>query len=323
MPTVAEPGSRLRHFPITLVPTVMGLAGLAIVFFKAQHALGVSWPLAQVTLGLVSAWFVVLLVVYGLKAVRHPREVAAEFRHPIRVNFFPGISISLLLLAVAYTELGWSGLARVLWWIGAPLHLALLLVILYGWFHNAYQVQSFNPAWFIPVVGPILVPVVGTRYAHPESSWFFFARGVVYWIVLLAVLLNRVFFHEPLPRKLLPTLFIMMAPPAVGFIAYVKLTGGLDPFARILFHFGLFNGLLLLTMVDVFRRVPYYVSWWGYTFPLDALTLSLFLMHQQSGLPFFRVAALVMTAVTAVTIAVVLARTLATAARGGICVPED
>jgi tellurite resistance protein len=76
-------------------------------------------------------------------------------------------------------------------------------------------------------------------------------------------------------------------------------------------------------MVDVFRRVPYYVSWWGYTFPLDALTLSLFLMHQQSGLPFFRVAALVMTAATAVTILVVLARTLATAARGGICVAED
>jgi tellurite resistance protein len=323
MSEAAAGGSKLQHFPITLVPTVMGLTGLAIVLFKAQHALDAHVPAAQAVLGLTTAWFVVLLLVYALKGLRHPAEVAAEFRHPIRINFFAGVSISFLLMAIAYTELGWFALARVLWWIGAPLHLVLLLVILYGWFHKTYKVQAFNPAWFIPVVGPILAPVVGVRYAHPEISWFFFAVGLVYWLVLLSVLVNRIFFHEPLPQKLLPTLFIMIAPPAVGFIAYVKMTGDLDVFARVLFYFGVFNGLMLLTMLDVFRRVPYFVSWWGYTFPLDALTLSLFLMHQKTQLAAFRTAALVMTAVTAVTIAWVLIKTLHTASQGKICVPED
>ncbi len=323
MTTAAQRQSRLQHLPITLIATVMGLTGLAIVLFKAQHALGVAWPADEALLWLTAAWFAALLGLYGAKTVRHPAAAAAEFRHPIRVNFFPGVSISFLLLAIAFTEAGLFDLARVLWWIGAPLHLVLLLVILHRWFHNACHVHSFNPAWFIPVVGPILVPVVGVRYAHPEISWFFFAVGLVYWIVLMAVLANRVFFHEPLPGKLLPTLFILIAPPAVGFIAYVKMTGALDAFARILFYFGLFTGLMLLTMLDRFRRVPYFVSWWGYTFPLDALTLSLFLMHQKSQLAVFRWAALAMTAVTAATIAWVLARTIHTAARGGICVPED
>ena len=315
--------SRLKHFPITLIPTVMGLAGLAVVFLKAQHLLGLDWPLGRGLLWLVSAWFLFLLAVYGFKTLRYPAESAADFRHPIRINFFPGISISLLLGAIAYTEIGWTGTGRILWWTGTVLHLVLLLVILYGWFHRHQRLQSFNPAWFIPVVGPLLVPIVGTRYASPEISWFFFAVGIVYWLVMMAVLVNRIFFHEPLPQKLLPTLFILMAPPAVGFIAYVKLAGEVDALARVLLYFGMFTGLMLLTMVDQFRKVPYFVSWWGYTFPLDALTLSQFLMYGQSGLVFFKWSALALTALTTLVIVWVLIKTLLTASRGLICVPED
>ena len=173
------------------------------------------------------------------------------------------------------------------------------------------------------MVGPLLVPVAGIRFAPLEVWWFYFAVGIIYWVVLLAVFINRVFFHDPLPQKLLPTLFILIAPPAVGFIAYLKLTGSFDAFARILFYFGVFNVLMLLTMVDTFRRIPYFVSWWGYTFPLDAFTLSLYLMFKVSQLPVFKTAALVMTVVTAVTILVVLVKTMIVAARGGICLPEE
>lgn len=317
------PGSRLRHFPITLLPSVMGLSGLAIVFLKFQHFYEVDLPLGQYVLYGTSVWFAFVMAVYGLKLVKYPGEVKKDFLHPIRINFFAAISICFLLLAIGYMESGRPGLAKVLWLIGTPLHLLILLVILYGWFHKPHQIAAFNPAWFIPVVGPILVPVVGVHFAHPEISWFFFAVGLVYWIVLLCIFMNRIFFHDPMPDKLVPTLFILIAPPAVGFIAYMKLTGSFDPFARVLFYFGLFTALMLLTMVDRFRRVPYFVSWWGYTFPLDAFTISLYLMYGVSHLVLFKQAALVMTVVTTVTIVVVLVKTLMVAARHGICVPED
>ncbi|MBU2500450.1 SLAC1 anion channel family protein [bacterium] len=320
----SEPsGSRLRYFPITLLPTVMGLAGLAIVFLKFQHFSHVEQPIGRWLLYGVTVWFAFVAAVYLAKLVRYPAEVKAEFLHPIRINFFAAISICLLLLAIGYLEIGQVAPARVLWWIGAPLHLFLLLVILHGWFHKHYKIQSFNPAWFIPVVGPLLVPIAGVAFADPEVSWFFFAIGIIYWIVLLAVFVNRIFFHDPLPQKLVPTLFILIAPPAVGFISYVKLTGVLDPFARILFYFGVFNALMLLTMIGQFRRIPYFVSWWGYTFPMCAFTISLFLMFKESQLPVFRTAALVMTVLTTLTILLVMVKTLIVAARGGICVPED
>lgn len=315
--------SKLEHFPVTLLPSVMGLAGLAIVYLKFQHEFGLSLPVGQGILFAVSAWFAFLMGVQGIRLIRYPAALGKDFNHPIRSNFFPAISISLLLLCIGYQEIGQLALARVLWYIAAPLHLVLLLKILHDWFHKTYKIGSFNPAWFIPVVGPLLVPIAGVKIANPEISWFFYATGIVFWIVLLAVLLGRIFFNDSMPKKLIPTLFILIAPPSVGFISYVKLTHSLDPFARILFYFGVFTFLMLLTMVKKFKEVPFFLSWWAYTFPLASFTISNFLMYKMTELILFRQAAFLMTIVTTVTIIYVLFKTLQVATRGGICIPED
>lgn len=318
-----KPGTRLQYFPITLMPSVMGLVGLAIAFLKFQHFFEVSVPIGQTLLYLTSAYFILLMVTYAARLANHSDDFKKDWHHPIRVNFFPAISICFLLFAIGYLEIGRPRLASVLWHIGAPLHLIILLAIIYRWFHHPQLLQTLNPAWFIPVVGPILVPVAGVSLANPEFSWFFFATGLVYWIVLLTIFLYRMLFHDPMPPKLLPTLFILIAPASVGFIAYMKLTGNLDPFARILFYFGVFTALMLLTMVGQFRKVPFYLSWWGYTFPLAAFTLSFFLMYKVSGIEFFKQAAGVLIVVTSLVVAMVLVRTVRLASRGHLCVPED
>lgn len=316
-------GSKLQHFPITILPSVMGLIGLAIVYLKFQHMFQVELPIGQSILFGATGWFAVVLISYGAKFLRFPAEVKKDFNHPIRVNFFPAISICFLLLSIGYIEAGYTGLSKIFWLIGTPLHLFLLLVILHNWFHNQYDLKTFNPAWFIPVVGPLLVPVAGVDHFHPEISWFFFAIGILYWILLLAVLINRIFFHHPMARKLLPTLFILVAPPAVGFISYMKLTHTLDPAARVLFYFGAFTVIMLMTMVTKFKEVPFFLSWWGYTFPLAAFTLSVVMMYKSSQLPIFKQAALVMTIVTTLVIVFVLIKTLMEASKGRICIPED
>ncbi len=321
--TGPQAGSRLEHFPITLLPSVMGLVGLAIAYLKFQHFFHVSVPVGQTILYVGTAWFGLIMVMQGARFAAYPAAVKKDWRHPIRVNFFPAISICFLLLAIAYNELHQVAVAQVLWWIGAPLHLVLLLSILYRWIHMPQVLHSLNPAWFIPVVGPILVPVAGVHLASPEISWFFFATGLIFWIALLAVFLNRVMFHDPMPIKLLPTLFILIAPASVGFIAYMKLTGQLDPFARVLFYFGVFTFLMLATMLPEFRKVPFFMSWWGYTFPLDAFTISFFLMHKVTGVMLFKQIAAGLLALTTLVVLMVLVRTIALAARGGLCVAED
>jgi len=321
--TVTTDGSKLQHFPITLMPSVMGLIGLSVVFQKFQHMFHLNLPIGQSLLYLVSGYFLLVLGTYGVRTIRFPSDVARDFNHPIRVNFFPAISICFLLFSISYLEAGYFLVAKTLWLIGAPLHLVLLLIILHGWFHSQYDLKSFNPAWFIPVVGPLLVPVAGVEFFNPEISWFFFSIGILYWILLLAVLINRIFFHLPMPPKLLPTLFILIAPPAVGFIAYMKLTNSIDPTARVLFYFGVFTFLMLMTMIGVFRKVPFFLSWWAYTFPLTAFTLSIVMMFKATQLIIFKYAFLGMTVITTLVILMVLTRTLMEVSKGRICVPED
>jgi tellurite resistance protein len=117
-----------------------------------------------------------------------------------------------------------------------------------------------NPAWFIPAVGNILVPIVGIIHAPAEISWFFYSIGFFFWIILLIIFFNRIIFHSPLPEKLLPTLFILIAPPAVGFVSLVKLTGEVGDFSKILYYFGLFLTLLLMFQFNIFKKIKFYLS---------------------------------------------------------------
>lgn len=314
-------GSRLRFFPITLFATVMGLTGLAIAFLRFDHIMHTRTYAGGFLLAAVTVWFVFLLFMYALKFYRYPDEVREEFRHPVRINFFPTVSISMLLLSIGYDGV-YQPLSSALWHIGALVHISFTFVILNIWFFSDFKVQTKNPAWFIPVVGNILVPVAGVTHANSEISWFFFSVGIILWIVLFSIVFYRLIFHEQLMAKFLPTLFILIAPPAVGFLAYTKLTGGLDSFARILYYFGLFTAFMLFSMFRHFRKVPFFVSWWAYTFPMDALTISTLLMYKLTGYGLFRWMSVLFLSMTVAVILTVVYKTITAAVNGKVCVPE-
>lgn len=313
---------RIEHFPVSFFAAVMGTAGLTLAWKKAHLVLGLPEEVGNILQWLTLGLFVVLALIYSAKLARHYDAVKHEFAHPIRLNFFPASSISLLLLSVVFAE-SHPDLARTLWFVGAPLHLAFTLTVMSSWIHHTrYEIKHANPAWFIPVVGNIIVPIGGVQFAPPELSWFFFSIGLVFWIVLMTIVMYRLFFHEPLPARLTPTLFILIAPPAVGFVAWVKLHGGeIDAFARILYHAGLFLTLLLASNALRFFRVGFFLSAWAYSFPLAAMTIATLIMAEQVGSFFVPLAWLMLTALSLV-LAFLMLRTLQGIMRGEICVPE-
>jgi tellurite resistance protein len=185
-----------------------------------------------------------------------------------------------------------------------------------------FEIVHLNPAWFIPVVGNILVPIAGVSHAPAEVSWFFFSIGLLFWPVLLTIIFYRVIFHGSLPDRLLPTLFILIAPPAVGFLSYVRLTGGLDMLALLFYYSALFFTLLLLAQLAWFARLKFFLSWWAYSFPLAAITVATFVMYEQSGkLLFARLASILLGVATVVIIGLFL-RTALAVGRKEICVEE-
>lgn len=310
----------IRNLPVPLFGSVMGLSGLSIALMRLDTFSTlpvVGWWLLLFTTG----WFALLLVAYASKAVRFHERVMLEFNHPVRMHFFPAISISMLLLAIGYLTINPS-LSAGLWWVGAALHFVLLLRTLRVWFFRGLPLQTYNPAWFIPVVGTLLVPIAGIQHAAAEVSWFFFSIGLVFWIAMLGMTLNRVIFHGGLPEKMLPTLFILIAPPAVAFIAYMGLTGELNSFAKVLYFHALFTTVLILTFVDRFIRLPFYLSWWAYTFPLAAIALASIRYHAASEGIFFYHLGVALTLLLSLVVLTVAYRTIRAALNKTLCVAE-
>jgi tellurite resistance protein len=314
--------SRLRLLPVTFFTMVMGLSGLAIAWRRAESVFHLDVPVSEGPLLLAVLSLLALLVLYGLKLLRFPDAVRAELAHPVQLNFFPAVSISVILIAIAL--LTWFPTAAgVLWALGSGLHLLLTLYVMGVWMHQQqFEIQHINPAWFLPVVGNVLVPIAGVPLGFVEVSWFYFSVGMVFWLLLFAIILYRVLFHHPLPERLMPTFFILIAPPAVGFIAYLELAGGIDPFARVLYYIGLFLTLLLLTQASRFFAIQYYLSWWAYSFPLAAITIATFAMYEQTGMDVFAVIAWALLTLVTLLVAYLLYRTFRAVRTKSICIPN-
>lgn len=318
----AAAGPWLMHVPAPLFAVVMGVTGLGIAWRKAAHVAAAPAAVGEAVLALAAVLFVAIVALYGLKALRFPQAVRKEFAHPVRANFFPAFSIAVLLLSIAALPYSRDA-ALALWAFGAVVHLTLTVTLLKRWILHDVELAHSNPAWFIPIVGNILVPLTGMQLGYVEASWFYFSIGVVFWLVLMTILLYRIVFHPPMPNKILPTLFIFMAPPSIGFLSYLALNGGvIDPFARVLVYTALFTALLLVAMAPTFLKVRFAVSWWAFTFPSAALAVAtLEYAHRTGSADLMSLAWLVLAAATVI-IVTVFARTAVALVSGQLFVPE-
>lgn len=115
-----SPHPRLKFFPVSFFAMVMGLAGLAIAWQKAEGVYGLRVHISSALLVLAGLAFAGLTLLYLSKLLRYHEAVANELGHPTQLNFFPTISISLILFSIA--TLGqWPGPAGVLWVLGTAL----------------------------------------------------------------------------------------------------------------------------------------------------------------------------------------------------------
>ncbi len=258
-----------------------------------------------------------------MKIIKYRPAAFKEWGHPVKMNFVPTVSIALILLSIAWLPVS-APYSKLLWLAGVALHLFLTLHVITQWMHQSkFEIVHLNPAWFIPVVGNILIPIAGVVHAPVEISWFFFSIGLMFWPVLLTIIFYRVIFHGSLPERLMPTLFILIAPPAVGFLSYLKLNGGeVDTFAHVLYHGALFFTLLLFSQLRMFTRLKFFLSWWAYSFPLTAITVATLAMFEHTGVILFLRLAGILLGIATVVIAGLLARTALAVARREICLEE-
>ena len=300
----------LTRLSIASFAWVMGIGGLGNASFAAHKAFGLPQVIGQALVALAALCFVALLLAHLAKLVLHLDAVREEFGHAVRASFFPAVSVAAIVLSIGLR--GWSEpLAQGLWCAGAALHLVLALTLVRRWILQPQDESVMTPAWFIPVVGNILVPVGGVPLGHVEASWFFFSIGLVLWLVFFTLAFHRLLFFASLSERSIPTLFILLAPPSIGLSAYFAFNDGhAGPLADILYSVALFVALLLASMAREITHGPFFMSWWAMTFPLDGWAGACIGYYRARPGPFTAGVAVVALVAATAMLLWVLARTL-------------
>lgn len=302
-PPTAEPAMNRPAAPLAFLhpgwfAIVMGLAGLALAWHRAAPTMGEAAAAASLVMAAIAALVFVLLA--AATAVRWQRHRAAwleDLRHPVRHAFLAALPIAALLLATLAVAHGGRGTAVLAaWWLAALAQLGVTLWVLSRWWRGGSGVSGgsgvaataaapppglqwpvVTPVLFIPVVGNVLVPLAGLPLGQAGWSAAQFGLGLLMWPLVLTLLLVRIAVAGPWPERLLPTAFILVAPPAVVGLALLQF-GAPAPAAWALWGMALFMLLWAATLARRIAALPFALPHWAMSFPLAAfaaLTLRL------------------------------------------------
>ncbi|MES2069106.1 MAG: SLAC1 anion channel family protein [Pseudomonadota bacterium] len=282
LPARALPSA--RYLPISLFGSVMSVAGLSLAWRLASKTYGADIAVSN-SIGIIALLlFAVLSVSYLSKLFRYPDLVKHEFSHPVIGSFFGTVGISILLLSSVIS--GYSADAQlIVWAVGAAATLALSVVMISRLLNGNAAPTSVVPAWLIAGVGSLDIVVTGgalpAQWTH-EVNLLAAAIGAVSALVFFVLIFSRLIHHEPLAEPMRPSKMILVAPFAVGFIAYVNLVQKVDMFAALLFYFALFLFVIIGYRLAL-KPAPFSPAWWAIGFPMAALSNSALMYSNSVG----------------------------------------
>jgi tellurite resistance protein len=321
-PADAFPHGRLRHLPLPLFAAPMGIGGLGLAWREASHALGAPPVVGEGLLALAAAVWIVVAVLHAARLLRHPDALAADLRHPVRSAFAGAITIGLMILAGGLAPHAREP-AATLWLTAVAGHLAIAGWTIRGLLTAPREPATLTPPLLIPLVGNVLAPVFGVRLGFEALSWMMFGVGALLWAMLQPLLLARLISGPPLPERLRPTLVILLAPPSVGALALAALSGGFGPAPLAVLGLAVMLAAVLATFAPTFARVPFAMSWWGWTFPSAAFAAACAGAAHAHGATWLSAPLWGLLTVATGIVGLVTARTLRAAASGELLRPES
>jgi len=248
--------------------------------------------------------FFVLLVPWTIRWIKFRKQAMEDLMNPVVANFYPTISVGMLVLSANFIVIGRNIRAgEVFWFAGAFLTIFFSILVPYIMFTGKHvTLDHINPAWFIPPVGLIVIPIAGSLLI-PEFTgtiqelvillnFFGWGAGFLIYLAILAVCMYRFILHHPLPSILAPTVWINLGPIGAGTVALFNLTKNTDfitvkePFfivGLLLWGFGVWWTIMAIVMTAHYLRrlkLPYAMSWWAFTFPLGAYVAACYVVAE-------------------------------------------
>ncbi len=284
----------VKNFTPAWFASIMGTGILAVTsvfystYIKALYALAKFLFILNITL------FAILLIPWLLRWIIFTDRAINDLNHPVVSNFYPTMSVGMLVLASDFVLIGKNKhTAEIFWICGTILTVIFSLLIPYIMFkENKVKIDHINPAWFIPPVALIVIPIAGSQFIGNVQglldqifvfiNYYGWGSGFFIYLALLSICMYRFILHHPLPNTLAPTIWINLGPIGAGTVSLISLINqstfitGKEPFwvfGLIFWGFGVWWFFIAVIMTLHYVRklkLPYTMSWWAFTFPLGA-----------------------------------------------------
>lgn len=288
---------------------VMGTGAVSLVLAAQSDAWSI--PALEVAAGVVLIGASLAALVLWPRYLRRLADrgaLADELADPAHGAMLATFPAGLLVLAVAWGRVGPTLIGDTAAVVVDALLLtigAVITLVLSAWWatsigRSGVGLEGVNGGWLIPPVMNLLVPLgfVPIIEMYPgQASWLvvlalaFWGIGALLFVALLSVLVARLAFRTPLPAPMAPSLWIPLAPAGVLGLSLLRiLEVGADTkvlpdqavaLGIVVSAAGLGFGLwwAMFATIDLIRArregIPFHPGWWGFVFPLAAMTLSM------------------------------------------------
>lgn len=271
---------------------VMGTGAVALALSVQAVTWDAAWLLgaARVFLVLASVLAVVLLPRYA-RRFKDRAALVSEIGDPAQGAMLATLPAGLLILATAWGRVGWAPLGL---WVDAVLLVAgaISALVLGVWWsatllHGQQGLDGVNGGWLIPPVMNLIVPLALAPLISefggevlPLIAFMFYGIGVFLFLAMLSLLIARLALRPPLPAAMAPSMWIPLAPAGViglALLQLLKATGANPAVAVAVAAMGLGFGLwwAVFAWLELRRaKPPVHPGWWGFVFPIAAMTLS-------------------------------------------------
>ena len=279
---------QVLNLPAGYFGMVLGIIGMGFAWRYASTLWPVTrWPGEGLVALAVICWFL-LTVAFVTRAIRFPRSVLAEMRHPVMSSFVSLFPATTMLVAIGFVP--WCrAVSLALFGIGVVVQLAYSAWQSAGLWRGKHPQEATTPGLYLPTVANNFISAMACgALGFSDAGLVFLGAGVFSWLSLEPAILQRLRSAGALPTPLRTSLGIQLAPALVACSAWLSVNGGeADTFAKLLFGYGLLQLLFMLRLMSWYLRQPFNASFWSFSFGISALATTGLHLGQARGDGFF------------------------------------
>jgi tellurite resistance protein len=271
--TARQPASAQRrplYLKANLFAASFGLAGLAASWTALMRlAHGPDWP--------GNALYIVAALVWLVTAIAYLGNVGAQRRWRQELSdqtlgpFVSLVFIVPVLLSVPLAEQA-RGAGEVVFGC------ATVLTVLFGawitgdWIARSGDIRRWHPGYYLPsAAGGLIAGGASAALGFVTLSHVLFGLGVGSYLLLGSIIGQRLFVVPEMPKALLPTIAIELAPPVVAANSWFAINGGrVDTTAALISGFAVLMVLAQLRVIPLYRTAPFGPAYWAFSFPAAA-----------------------------------------------------